>query len=530
MNKIIQERNDRHEFYRGINFDGVDTDAVAAQLEPLSNSDVNERFAAFDSIFADTEKQISVSGLLGDALVAAKSRGINIDADTIDSAVATVDSILKTVNFDSIGGVQGAEIVASFIKLNLYSVLSSEVPFVGDIADLTPISGSKDNVKFEVIGIEPVVTKGMGEIAEGESISALNAGSVFASSERSGTQAFVKDTLEYTFNAKAQANDGTNTAIEKGVNEVVVGGSIFINDFDVSSSENTATRVAVVGGITYTATFDYAAGTIVLKLSDNIADGTKLLFVAGLSGDELSKISGVIKSDAKGYPYVALTYSIDTQVNTLKLRQMLQATGLNVQSNDLTIALNKTSEEIKFAKINKSLVVAKDFGDTVDLGAADESTLAEKYRHAVVRVDEAREDIATKSGITNRVVLVGGSGMVKLFSGLATEGNKVTKYQGDENSFRLLGTLADGTECYFNPQHDTKYPVADGVHTIFVIGNPSDVTKKAAISGVGLAFMPDDLGKDIDSNQTTRIMGKIVVSTNKDARARELVRAIKVKF
>ena len=45
-------------------------------------------------------------------------------------------------------------------------------------------------------------------------ISGVNAGNSFAISEREETQAFVTDTLTYTFNLKAKAADTTNAKIE----------------------------------------------------------------------------------------------------------------------------------------------------------------------------------------------------------------------------------------------------------------------------------------------------------------------------
>jgi len=123
-------------------------------------------------------------------------------------------------------------------------------------------------------------------------------------------------------------------------------------------------------------------------------------------------------------------------------------------------------------------------------------------------------------------------GLYTATSGMLCQEAKTNVIASDETSVRFLGLLNNGIPCLYNPKHDKEYPTdSDGYETIFEIGNPANPTQKVVVSGVGLPILPDDgIGSDSNSNKTTRLMGKLVVSANKDQRARELVRVIKVKF
>jgi hypothetical protein len=533
MNEVISARDERLSFYQSnINFDEVTREEVKSTIASIADEKVAPLMAQLDSILSQKEDAISLSDVITDGIMFAKENGVKINPNTLDVAIGVAQEALKRVQLDSIGNVTGGEIVASYIKLNIYSVLSANIPFAGDIADLVPVAGTKNNTKFKVYSVEPVVGKAMGEMTEGETINGLTSGDTFAILERHETQVADGSATSFTFNLKAKEGDATNAKMERGVNECVVAGVTFIEDYDVSAKENPAKRVIAVDGNTYTVTFDYNAGTIKLDTTTALASGTKIYFEGSISTDELGSGTGSIKSEIVDYNYIAIPVSIDVVVNALKLRQVLQSVGLNLQANDLTLALMKIAEEVKQLKIKKALALSKDYGNGVDLSTATENTIAGRYKEFLIEVDSAKADIVEKSGLTSNIVLVGGKGLVRLFSGLSTDEAKTNSITSDETSVRFLGYLNGNIPCIYNPKHDTEYPTnGDGYESIFVIGNPVNPTQKVVISGVGLPILPnDDIGADANSNKTVRMMGKLVVSSNKDQRTRELVRRLKVKF
>jgi hypothetical protein len=535
MNEVIREREARKNFYvTTIDFDNVQTDNVVNSMNELVAS--SENLTMLDSVIAKNT-ETTLSKIIADTIT---STGKGVTADSIDLAIGVANKIAKkwiadkNVSMDSIENVAGGEILGSLVALNIYSILSTSLPFAGDIADLVPISGNKDNVKFKLFSVSPMVKKGMGELADGDELTPLNVGKTMAMAERTDIQNFATDTLTYTMDVKKKDGDTDNYPMERGVNEVLIGGDyqIELNDFDVSSRETTAKRYAKTDdGVDITVTFDYDGGKITIEYSDNIADGTPQYFSASLSSEKLMEIAGVVASELIDETYVAKPVVINTNVNTLALRQVLQSTGLNLSSNDLLIALSKVAEETKRKKVYYATLFARPFGETIDIDGASETTVAERYKHFLIGVEKARADIVEKSQITSNVVLIGGSGLVDIYSALSTEPNKTNKVMDDNNTIRFLGYLND-IPCYYNPLHDEEHPVDDGKHKVFVVGNPSDPAKKAVISGVGLPVLPEDLGFDntTTSDKIISLQGKLVVSYNKSKRAKELARELTVKL
>ena len=516
-----------------IDFGNVEADSV--ENLAIQIIDTSDALMHLDGIITATTKDESLAGIISKAVQSVES----ITPDSLDMAFGVASAIAKNyenVDLDSVGNVAGNEVIGSLVALNIYAVISASLPFSGDIADLVPVQGGKDNSKFQVISAIPVVTTAMGEFAKGDVITPMNSGKSMAFAERVGRQEFVLGTTDYTFNVKKISTDGTNFPMAKGTNEVVVidaqnGIEVFLNDFDVSSAEDFCARQVTAGGIDFKAVFDYAGGEIALTISADITATTPITFIASLESEDLGAISGSVGTQLSENTYVAKPVILNTKVNTLSLRQVLQTTGLNLVSNDLVMALNKISEETKRRKLDYAVQFAYGYGATIDIASADTNTIADRYKLFLIGVEEAKADITAKSQITSNVVLVGGKELVKLYAGLSTDSNVVNIINDDSTSIRYMGTLNGVYQCYYDPMHDTLHP-ADPVQgaKVFIIGNPADPTKKASISGVGLPILPEDLGFDAGSNKITSLQGKLVVSYNKDANARELTRWINVKM
>jgi len=525
-NPIIEAR----ESVIGIVADGLQNKEVTRDsIAQIVNGiiPVNEKLTQLDGIVADAlgeEKVAGLGGVIADTIMSFTDKVTpKLVYDALVVAQKTMDAIVEK---DGVEALAGSEIVANLVKLNIYTMLGADIPFAGDFADMVKDS-SANGLRYKMYSVDGVVAKTIGELKEGDYINGITAGAVFALTEREETQKFVTDTLTYTFNLKVAPTDSSNYPMQKAVNEVYIDGVEF-NDFGATSTNSIFKAVGEVQGVEVVVTFDYGAGTIKVEFASNITDGTPIAFKGVLDNSKPSEVFGVIKSDIKDATYPAIPIGVNIQTQSLKAREILVATGLNIQSNDAVLAYSKISEEVKFAKIKKAEILAKDYGDALDLTTQTESTVAERYKHFTMLVDSAQGDILAKSGISGQAVVKGGSAVRKIFSGL--KGVPYTRaFDVKENTIQVLGEV-DGTLFMYDPTHDIRYPKdSNGYDVVFVINNPADVGKKPVISGVGLPIVPDDLGSDANANKTIMVSGEIPISPNKDPRAREQVRKLKVK-
>jgi len=508
--------------------DGFTLDSATEFVGAIAQA--NDKMVQLDSALGE---DTSLSKVVAGTIIDLQKDGLQFDTYKLDAVFSATAKVLDTVDLDSVGGVQGSEVVASMIKANIYTILSATVPFSGTMTDVVARDSSKSNTKFKMLVVEPIVSRAKAGFSEGEGINGLNAGNPLANTSRNETQLYVTDTKVYTFNAKAKDGDTENIAIERGTNSVIIAGNVFVEDYDASATTGDKyTQLVTVEGQEVKVEFNYSAGTIVLTFADNVTAGTKMYFEAGLSTAEMSKITSAIKSDIRDYNYVAQTYALDTEISVLKARELLQNTGINIATNDLSVALSKMASEIKQRKIDCAVALATSFGTTVDVAGADESVRAERYKRVLEEVESAKADIVKESGLSSQVVLVGGNALLKIYTGLSAIQTKTNVIASNENAIRFIGYLNGSIPCYYNPRHDIDYPKnGDGEDTFFVVGNPSDPAKKPVLDGIGLPILPDNgIGTDLDGNKVTRLSGKIIVSANKDPRARKQVRELKVKL
>ncbi len=515
------DKQTRLDFYSSnIDFDSINEGVLVNTLGGIIKTSSVARLVEMDSV----ENNNAISKIVAKTLMQVQNDGFNVDADSIDTALFVTKNIIENIDMDSVNSVRGGEIVASIVASNIYGILSDDLPFIGNISDL-----KKDGTKFKVYSVVNEVSTAVADFSDGDKLTSVNAGERLAYAIRDEEQAFVTGSLTHTFDLKVKTGSA-NYKMLKGANEVQIGADLFVNDYEVSSSETIAKRFAKIESTDATVVFDYAAGTIVVTFSADITNGTPIYFVGSLDTDKISEISGTIKTDIRDANYVAYPVAINTSVKQLDMRETLQATGINIKSSALTMAVQKVIEETKYNGIANVRRLATAFaGGLVDIASNSGVTTYDKFKIFDIALSSVRSDIAVSSQITNRVCLVGGRGLQEIVVGLDTVNNTATSVNSNSNGIRLIGYIKE-TPCYFDPTHDTKYPIVSGKHRIIVVGNPNEQAKKATIKGVGLPLIPEKMINDIDGNETIPFTGKLVSSINKDEYSRKLVRYIEVKI
>ena len=538
---LATKRQDRDSVLTEVFRGKVELDAVVNLIDSAVAG--SEELAKLDSVVAKHDGAVldsvggsasgGLSGIITSAIMQFANEGREVSIDSVATALAAAEKAVagSDVNLDAAGDVAGADILASYVALNIYMVLSSSIDGIdGSISDMTPLAGDTTNTKYQVMSVSPVASKGMGDVADGTVISPINSTQNMALTVRTGSVVSATATLTYSFVAKAKSTDASGYKLAVGKNEVAVGSDLIFDDFDAMSNEPVTTRVTTVDGVTYTVTFTYATGVIDVVLSSAIADGTKIVFTAGLDTKKLSEITGEIEVDLIPQRYVSRTVAISTTAQELSSRRVLQSGKMNLLAIGAGAAMNKIAQELTALKVKLATDMATSYGGIIDLTSGTRSDIASQYKEIDTAIDSAVVDISTKAEVSSNAVLVGGSALVKIFSGLTdpTQGSAVPAI--DENTgFRFLGTMKGGRKAYYNPNHDAQFPVTNGESKVFVIGSPADPTKRAVISGVGLPVLPVDLLLNQDSHRTISLQGELVVSANKDKRSRQLARVLTVK-
>ncbi|MGW8169648.1 MAG: hypothetical protein ACWGHH_06555 [Sulfurovaceae bacterium] len=513
--------------------------------ETISNTlSMDESFETLDGILAGGEKEVDLCGITMNTIASAQHNGVNISADAIDASIEVAKQIGESdlMSMDGIQSVDGSGIVASVVALNQYYILNSNIAGLdGNIADME--STGKDNLTYKVFSANPIVTKGMGDLADGTALTPLNAGQIMAHTMRNGELVIADAVLSYTFNVKKLSTDSSNYGIARGVTEVVIGDTgISLNDYGVAAQETIPKRTVTIGGKQVTMTVNYTAGTVVVAIEAGaLAVGTVLFVDTALDYSKTSEIRGMVGNEIADYDYVAKPVIIGTKASVMDIRQTQQQIEFGLIGGGLKTATEKIAHEAQYIKLGLASRFAKLFGTAIDLAAStDYATTQEKYKVLTANIDTASVAIGEESGLTDNVIVVGGKGLVNAFNMLAqTDASGATVRDiNDANGVKYLGLLGGRVPAYYNPLHDTNYPLVDSTgvvsgtpannkfNTLMIIGTPADVSKRVVISGIGMPILPIDFKINSNSEQEFGLEGKTVLSANKDPRARKLVKKI----
>ena len=524
----------------------ITLDAVITQA---THDESNKGLVTLDSILALDEKGSDLASILVGGIELAKSQGVRVSADAIDLSIATASMLAESmVSMDGIQSVDGSGVVATATAFNQYIILNSNINGLdGNIGDMEAIrAGDKANIKFKLFSFNPEVVNGMGSLADNTILTPQNVSLPMAFATRD--LELVKEALvtSYTFDVKAKLG-GANYAIGRGVSELIIGDTgIALNDYEVSAQETTPKRtVTLANGKSVTMTVNYSAGTVVVALEDDatLANDTKLYLSTSLSADAIGEIRGYVGSNLQDFTYVAHPVSIGTKANMMDIRQVQQQVKHALLPVGLQVAGSKIASELIAKKVDFATKFATQSGTPIDLTAnRGLATTNEAYKLLTVGIDGASVEILEESMLTDKVMVIGGKGLVHAFGMLAKNTDGLTvRDTNNANTFKFLGYLDGKYPAYYDPRYDDKYPLVDEtgvVHatpannvyqTLHVVGTPSDPAKRAVITGVGLPIIPVDLKINDNSEQKIALEGKMIVDANKDPHARKLCKTILFK-
>lgn len=525
--------------------EGVTLDAV---IDKITHDETNEKFVKLDGLLGQDEKANDLATILGSGITFAKSQGVNVSADAIDLSIATASMLADTnlVTMDGINSVDGSGVVATATAFNQYVILNSAINGLdGNIADMESIKqGDKSNIKFKLYSFNPEVVNGMGSVVDNTILTPQNVSLPMAFAQRNLELTKADLVLTYTFDVKAKDADAGNYKIGRGVTELIIGDTgIALNDYEVSAQETAPKRtITLSNGKSVTLQVNYDAGTAVVTLEDNatLANGTKLYLSTSLDAGLIGEIRGFVGSNIQDFTYVAHPVTIGTKATMMDIRQVQQQVKHALLPAGLQVAGTKIASELIAKKIDLATKFSTLSGTPIDLTTnRGLATTNEAYKLLTVGIDKAGVEILEESMLTDKVLVIGGKALVDAFGMMAknTDGLSI-RDTNDANTFKFLGYLDGKYPAYYDPRHDTKYPlvnasgVVDGTpanniySTLQVVGTPADPAKRAVITGVGLPIVPVDLKINDNSEQKIALEGKMIVDANKDPHARKLCKHI----
>lgn len=466
-----------------------------------------------------------------------------ITGDAVEMALSVAKRVSNDAMFDKldqldgIQNVSGTEVLATVLFSNISVIMSSGLGrIIGSISDVEPVKGNRDNIKFKVFSQSSVVIKGMGSVADNVVLNPSNATLPMAFAQRELNAVTETGVTVFTLNAKALSTAVTNTPLARGETEVIIGDNFTLNDFEVRANETTYSATGNLGTGTATLAVNYTAGTVTVTLSAAtvVAVGTPIQIVTSLSHADMSAITGTVGVDIIENMYIARTVSLATEASFMNTRTALLTGNVNLFVDGLRVI----SEKIATERIALSLKKATSFAntaspDTLDVSGITGLSVADKFASVVVKWGTMGKAILTESQVTDKVSIVGGSGLVTIATSLATgsgsSANEAVLKDTEENGYKWIATIGDTFDCFYDPTFDTTYPPVGNVHKMWVIGSPSDPTKRACITGVGLPLMPPtDAIFGNDGKKIIRLEGKLIVDSNKDGKSRKLARMLQV--
>ena len=504
-------------------------DRVSNTIAVLDENRTSERMS-FDSVSLkdkDDKTTLDIAKIITDAVATA---GAEYSEDSLSTALTITQTLLDNVEMDSVNTIAGKDILASLVAVNIAQGMSATLPFIGNLSgSRTEVKGrTGGGAKIAVYDVHALAGNDMGEIKKGDELVGQNLLKSFVTTSRRAIKPFVAGTLDYTFDLKAIATDANNAEMAKGYNTVIIGG-VVMDDHEADDREVTATRTIKVEDVTYTTVFDYAAGTIKVTLDKDIKDGSSIIFKAGLSTEDYEKVAGVVDTKVLLHTYMGQKVIGRVQIKELDRRLVSQEVGLDLQMNSISVALEKAKQENLAENIFNVTSMATPFGELVNIKDSNYDSVGEQYKLFVKEASNAGIDILKESSLTGNYAIIGGKAVADIVNGLKLNAENRSSQADGANIVSKLTTY-DGVDYFYAPMLDDLYPAVAGVHTVFVVGNPTKESHKATVSGIGLPILPENGFADLKGNQTVTLSGILIADTNNSRFSSKLVRKLTVKL
>lgn len=519
MNRMTQVKN------RERNIEEIRTALSKGTFKAFCSSFIPT--TTLDSIGSDSgKKEVFCFGdFLDNGVSQAINSGLTPTPETIESCLNMYSSLdLDDGIYKDSANIRGKALLSQVVAVNIKNILSCPVQeLVGQ-----PFSCSPDRdkpAKSVVYTIEPRTLNTLGDLDAGaDLLSVTNASSPFTDSSRYENWVHDGVALVYTFNCKLNDGASGNYAIKKGCSTVRVG-EYSVDDYSVDDDDLIYPVTKTVGSASFTTTFNYAAGTVVIVLShatNVITSGEKITVDAALNTDKPLDIVGYLSVHIRNHTYVSKPVFGGVEVNELDKKETQSAIGLNTLSSSLVVMANKVANE-RTAKIMdlyyglaSGALVFFETDDTITAGG-----LSTRNKEFLNSIDAVSVEMLSTSQLSGVTAVVGGTNLHRVFSTLLrSSGTRIVKADSyDNNGIRKLGEI-DDVFYFYDERIDVKY----NNKTAFFIGVPENQSQRAVLSYSVLPFLPQE--ENVVNVATTKriFFGTQVVDVNKDPRSRKLVR------
>jgi len=496
-----------------------------------------------------------------DIISSMKRKGFPVANDAIDSGLTAVAGLGHNAEFlsnvgattvDGVMEVRGADLVLQFARLNMLSIINSNIPdVVGEIGDFiedkhsSPVGGG---TAYKVYEVTDVVIDGKGNLATNTELDTKNIFIPVTTLAKEDFQVVETGKLTYTFDVKKDSKQGTeNYPLRRGHTEVViVGTDVYFSDITNEDSTSDFNKEKTYNTKKITFDVKYTDGQVIVTLADadTLPVGTILAFKASMSSAATSETRTYFGSDIKSKTYVSELVNFGAKINLIDDAEIKKNIGLALLPRGIRIGLEKRISEI-LGRIVKYISVLASNGGSVDVTQEDYSTKAEEFKAVLNLISLASKDIAETTSIAGagRVSIFGGKRLVSLMNLASSSNGGTSLVQATEaNGFQYLGLLNNTYPCYYHPMYEDDNPMTtkDGIvhataekndyYNITICGMAKESSRRIVLKGMPVPIQPvTKVGVDGNLVMDIPVTGQQILSINKNSKSQKLSRKIYIK-
>ena len=436
---------------------------------------------------------------------------------------------------DSIGGLNGSEIVPQLIILNFTLFLNSSIPeLVGNIP--------MDREKTVMYTMDMVADQPSGQVQKNEEFSTMNMQQPFAIKGRH--QKFVAtggdDTFEMgVYHRVTDAIDDTAKIHLNKTRATFYGNNKELNDYEVAQGATSCNPSAYINGKKVEMVIDYAGKITINVEAGALEEGDIIIVETSIDPtDNMTKNRALTLPLITPHRFIPHNCSIGVKINTFDEATVNKNTGLDILGASNLFNLQKTIEEVNFNHLSMMYAVSdgKIWKKTLDLTQFDAQSNVDAYQHLSAEVQEISNEIGTSTGWTSSVALMGGSALSK-----ALRMSKSPSRNASLSGIKPIGLLDNSWVSYYNPSHDDYMPLVDAdgnenadstlnvYSQILVFGYGKKEEQRVVLGGFPSPLRQEFIPFQEESTRLRVIEGNYVSQLNTIPRSHKMVYRLLVK-
>ena len=463
---------------------------------------------------------------------------LNKDPESVARALLHVKPHFNNIQddylSDSLGGLNGFEIVPQLIIMDFAMQLNSSVPeLVGNIP--------MDREKLAMYAMSWNVFQASGNLQEGEEIKTLNMQQPFAIKGRHEKFIATGGDDKFEMRLYHRITDDFDDTAKVAHNKTRVsfyGYNEELNDFEVSVGQKTCNPTTEINGKEVKLTINYADGKIMVDVTAGALEEGDIIIVESSIDikDNIEANRALTIPKITPIKYVPYPLTIGVEVFKFDAETVRRNTGMDMLGATNLFNLQKTIEEVGFAHLSKAYMIAKKWHRTLDLTQNANTHNADIYKHLSAEIREISNKIGENTGWTSSAILIGGGALTK-----ALELSDSPTRNGVLSGIEAKGLLNNTWKSYYNPSHDSYLPLVDkdgneNVDTtlnvysqILVVGYGKEQIHRAILGGLPNELRSEYIPYEKDSTEFRAIEGTYVSQINNAPSANGMVYKLLVK-